>query len=56
MFVQPKPVINVSGRLKIEWVLQNIDSEVIKATFIVLMIKEQQDRYDLIASLRKLKH
>ena len=39
----------------IERVLDNVDSKLIDATFILLILKEQQDKYDLISQLRPLK-
>jgi hypothetical protein len=41
-FVQPKPLIDVGGRPMISWVLDNVDSEEIEATFIMIILKEHQ--------------
>lgn len=39
----------------ITWVLDNVDSDIIEATFILLILKEQQDKNDLISQLTPLK-
>jgi HAD superfamily hydrolase (TIGR01509 family) len=54
-FLQPKPNIDVGGKPMITYVLDNVDSDLIEATFVLLILKEQQDEHDLIAKLSPLK-
>lgn len=54
-FVQPKPLIDVAGKPMISWVVDNVDSPVINARFIFLVLKEHDDKYNLTPALTALK-
>ena len=54
-FLAPKPLISVGGKPMIKWVLDNVDSPVVDATFIFLVLREHEDKYGISASLEACK-
>ena len=54
-FVQPKPLIDVGGKAMITWVLDNVDSPLIEATFILLILREHETQYGISEQLAALK-
>ena len=54
-YVQPKPLIDVAGKPMISWVVDNVDSTVIDARFIFLVLKEHDLKHDLTPTLKSLK-
>jgi HAD superfamily hydrolase (TIGR01509 family) len=54
-FVQPKPLIDVAGRSMISWVVNNVDSDLIEARFIFLVLREHDQEHGLTSFLKALK-
>ena len=54
-YVQPKPLIDVAGKPMISWVVDNVDSTVIDARFIFLVLKEHDLKHNLTPTLKSLK-
>jgi len=54
-YLAPKPLISVGGRPMIKWVLDNVDSPLVDATFIFLVLREHEERYGISASLAAVK-
>jgi len=54
-YLKPKPLIDVGGKPMIKWVLDNLDSPSVEATFIFLVLREHEDKYGISASLAEVK-